>query len=210
MDTAERLLREARDCLTHSGGCSARYGKREEFCDCNVRSLRQRIDARLSSIEAKESAAGQVIDGLNQTTSTVPGSEPAPPAPTVPKLRDKILAEREKGNIVFWGLPGELNGVKLDDFVEQPAERILYDLNRLEEISLTFLGDAKWVNDFAVALTIRKLVEQRDAARSLLAQREELSPSNLVNKASINASDMPHIVVKKLQAAFITAESRWN
>ena len=80
-------------------------------------------------------------------------------------LRDKILAEREKGNIVFWGLPGRLMGAKLNEFVEQPAEGMLYDLNRLEEISMSFIDDPKWVNDFAVALTIRKLVEQRDEAR---------------------------------------------
>ena len=80
-------------------------------------------------------------------------------------LQDRILAEREQGNIVFWGLPGELARMKLDDFVEQPADGMLYDLNRLEEISLTFLKDPKWVNDFAVALVIRKLVEQRDALR---------------------------------------------
>lgn len=82
-------------------------------------------------------------------------------------LRDKILAERDKGNIMFWGLPNQLMTANLEDFVEQPAEGILYDLNRLEEICLTFIKDRKWVNDFAVALTIRKLVEQRDSARKL-------------------------------------------
>ena len=84
------------------------------------------------------------------------------------KLRDKILAARKEGNIVFWGLPGQLMSGKLDDFVEQPAEGMLYDLNRLEEISLTFLHDPKWVNDFAVALVIRKLVKQRDKLRAAL------------------------------------------
>ena len=78
------------------------------------------------------------------------------------RLRDRILAERDKGNIVHWGLPGKLNTVKLDDFIKQPADGILYDLNRLEEISLTFLDDPRWVNDFAVALTIRKLKAEID------------------------------------------------
>ena len=73
------------------------------------------------------------------------------------ELRDLILRERKNGNIVFWGLPGQLMTAPLDKFIEQPADGILYDLNRLEEISLTFLDDAKWVNDFAVALVIRKL-----------------------------------------------------
>jgi hypothetical protein len=80
------------------------------------------------------------------------------------KLRDRILAERKAGNVVFWGLPGKLIGAKLDDFVRQNAEGLLYDLNRLEEISMTFIDDPKWVNDFAVALTIRKIMEQRNAA----------------------------------------------
>lgn len=82
------------------------------------------------------------------------------------ELKKRILAERDKGNIVFWELPGELMSAKLNDFVEQPAEGILYDLNRLEEVCLTFIGERKWVNDFAVAMTIRKLVEQRDALRA--------------------------------------------
>ena len=62
---------------------------------------------------------------------------------TPDKLRDLILSERDKGNIVFRGLPDQLMTAPLDEFVEQPAEGMLYDLNRLEEISLTFLKDPK-------------------------------------------------------------------
>lgn len=80
------------------------------------------------------------------------------------ELQERILSARKNGSIVFWGLPGQLLTAYLEEFVKQPAEGMLYDLNRLEEISLTFLGDPKWVNDFAVAMVIRKLVEQRDAA----------------------------------------------
>lgn len=97
-------------------------------------------------------------------------------ADEVERLRDRILEERRNGNIVFWGLPGELMIAKLDGFVEQPASGILYDLNRLEEISLTFLDDQKWVNDFAVALTIRKLVEQRDALRKIVDASKAVAP----------------------------------
>lgn len=88
------------------------------------------------------------------------------------ELKERILAERKKGNIVFWGLPGELMSAKLDEFVEQPAEGMLYDLNRLEEISLTFIHEPKWVNDFAVAMVIRKLAEQRNEAIAELAARD--------------------------------------
>ena len=55
---------------------------------------------------------------------------------------------------------------KLDDFIRQPADGILFDLNRLEEVSMTFLDDPKWVNDFAVAQVIRRLVAEIDALRA--------------------------------------------
>jgi hypothetical protein len=77
------------------------------------------------------------------------------------ELKERILKERELGNIVHWGLPGELVTTKLDDFIQQSAEGILYDLNRLEEISLTFLNDPRWVNDFATATVIRRLCDDR-------------------------------------------------
>ena len=89
----------------------------------------------------------------------------------VEALRDRILAERKNGNVVFWGLPGQLMTAKLDDFIKQPAEGILYDLNRLEEISLTLFGDPKWVNDFAVALTIRKLKDELEALHAKQSSR---------------------------------------
>lgn len=81
-------------------------------------------------------------------------------------LKELVLEERKNGNVVFWALPDRLATVKLDDIVEQPADGLLYDLNRSEEVVLTFIDDRKWVNDFAVAQVIRKLVEQRDAARA--------------------------------------------
>ena len=93
---------------------------------------------------------------------------------TPDKLRDLILSERDKGNIVFRGLPDQLMTAPLDEFIEQPAEGMLYDLNRLEEISLTFLKDPKWVNDFAVALVIRKLTARlRQAEADLVKARED-------------------------------------
>ena len=100
--------------------------------------------------------------------------------PEIEQLRDKILKERDAGNIVFGGLPGDLMTASLDDFIKQPADGILYDLNRLEEISLTFLGDPKWVNDFAVALTIRKIMAENERLRAVNAELvSELT--NIVN-----------------------------
>lgn len=88
------------------------------------------------------------------------------PSKAQEELKAHILAERAKGNIVFQAMPGEFMSAPLEAFLKQPADGILYDLNRLEEIALTFIHEPKWVNDFAVALVIRKLVEQRDAAQT--------------------------------------------
>lgn len=95
------------------------------------------------------------------------------------ELKDFILSERGEGRLVFRGLPGSFMGAKLDEFVEQPADGILYDLNRDEATTLTFIHEPKWVNDFAVALVIRKLVAQRDEARK--AQPAEELPTISAN-----------------------------
>lgn len=89
------------------------------------------------------------------------------------KVKDMILAERAKGNIVFRSLPETACIAPIAEFVEQPVDGILYDLNCSEAVVMAFIDEPKWVNDFAVALTIRKLVEQRDEARAALALTKE-------------------------------------
>lgn len=78
---------------------------------------------------------------------------------TKEKLKNKILKEYEKGNIVYATSEG-LAVVPLEEFIKQPASGILYDLNRLPEVVLTFIDDPKWVNDYAVAVIITKLREK--------------------------------------------------
>lgn len=71
-------------------------------------------------------------------------------------IKDKVLEEYNKGNIVIANIEG-LGITKLEDFIQQPVDGLLYDLNRIESVVLTFLSDPKWVNDFAVAKVIRAL-----------------------------------------------------
>lgn len=84
-------------------------------------------------------------------------------------MKDKILEEYKKGNIVVSGFEG-LQISKLDDIINQPVDGLLYDLNRNEAVVLTFLDDPKWVNDYAVCKVIRRLkekieeLEKRDVA----------------------------------------------
>lgn len=75
------------------------------------------------------------------------------------KLKEKILEESNKGNIIIADFEG-LKITLLDEFIKQPAEGILYDLNRIEPVVLSFLDSPKWINDFAVAKVIRKLKDR--------------------------------------------------
>ncbi len=81
------------------------------------------------------------------------------------KIKDKILKEYENGNIVVSGFDG-LRCVPLSEFIKQPIDGILYDLNRNESVVLTFLHEPKWVNDYAVAQVIRALKSRIDELES--------------------------------------------
>ena len=72
------------------------------------------------------------------------------------ELKDVILKARNDGKVTLLNLDG-LRTAPLSQFIEQPADGILYDLNRGEEVVLTFLPDPKWINDFAVSQVIRAL-----------------------------------------------------
>lgn len=80
-------------------------------------------------------------------------------------IKEKILEEYKKGNIVVSGFEG-LQIMKLEDIIKQPAEGILYDLNRIESVVLTFLPDPKWVNDYASSQVIRQLKKRIEELES--------------------------------------------
>ena len=89
---------------------------------------------------------------------------------TKEELKSKILEEYEKGNIVLATGDG-LAVYNLEEFIKQPTEGMLYDLNRLPEVTLSFLNDPKWINDYAVAVVIsnlkRKIAAQQNAEGDL-------------------------------------------
>lgn len=64
-------------------------------------------------------------------------------------IKDKVLVEWEKGNLVFADFEG-LKTIKFEDFIKQPLDGMLYDINRNTATILTCLDDPKWVNDFAL------------------------------------------------------------
>ena len=77
------------------------------------------------------------------------------------ELKEKVLAEYEKGNIVVATVEG-LQVIELIEFIKQPVDGMLYDLNRDELTILTFIDDPKWINDYAVCQVIRALKSRID------------------------------------------------
>ena len=74
------------------------------------------------------------------------------------KFKKLILQKEKEGKIVFMTIDGPMVA-GLEDFIKQPTEGLLYDLNRDRVTVLTFIDNEKWVNDFAVGLVIGKLKE---------------------------------------------------
>jgi len=79
------------------------------------------------------------------------------------KFRDLVLKKAKEGKVVFMTIDGPAEA-PIDDFIKQPTEGILYDLNRDRATVLTFIDTdpPKWVNDFACGLVIAKLKEHYD------------------------------------------------
>ena len=74
----------------------------------------------------------------------------------------KVIRENEdKGFVTIMSIDG-LMSIPIDEFIKQPTEGLLYDLNRdkLTTITLGSEGNVRWVNDYAVALVIEYLMKQ--------------------------------------------------
>lgn len=69
-------------------------------------------------------------------------------------IRDKVLAEWEKGNVCFNTIEGIMMQ-PLDWFVQQPLDGMLYDMNRDLATILTFIDEPRWVNDFCLTKVLR-------------------------------------------------------
>ena len=74
-------------------------------------------------------------------------------------MKDKIIEQYEQGNIVLVQNWGDLRTIKLDDFINQDADSMLYDLNMNERIAIELenINDPRWVYNYAVTKTIRAL-----------------------------------------------------
>ena len=100
-------------------------------------------------------------------------------------IKELILKEAEKGNIVYQDMEG-LHGVNIDDFVKQPFEGQLYDLNRSPEVILTFINEPKWVNDYAMMLLLGyyygELKEWKQKIQTALAETSNWNCKEVLTK----------------------------
>jgi hypothetical protein len=80
---------------------------------------------------------------------------------------DYVLKQADKGWVVFNTIEGT-ESVPVEEFIKQPADGILYDLNRSPEVVLTFIKNDKWLNDYAVGMTIKALKEEIERLEHLL------------------------------------------
>jgi len=82
------------------------------------------------------------------------------------EIQDLLLSEEKKGNVVFATCEGFMTS-PIDEFIKQPIEGLLYDLNRDSATIFSQLDNPKWINDYAVNLVIKKLKEFYDASLRL-------------------------------------------
>jgi len=75
-----------------------------------------------------------------------------------PTISELLLQKEKDGKIVFATIDG-LMEQSIDEFIQQPVEGMLYDLNR-DKVTALHLAqtDPRGVNDFAVAVVITRLV----------------------------------------------------
>ena len=67
---------------------------------------------------------------------------------TKEELRKLVVDEWNKGYLVFQTIEG-INKCKMEDFVKQPVDGQLYDINRDYATCMTLLGEETWLNNLA-------------------------------------------------------------
>lgn len=96
-------------------------------------------------------------------------------------LKDLILAKKREGKIVFYSIEGLMED-KMEDIIQQPAEGLLWDLNRDMATLLHRASDDNpcWVNDVALSnITeylvnkVNEITEERDVWKARCEELEK-------------------------------------
>lgn len=78
-----------------------------------------------------------------------------------------VIKDNEKHGIVTIQSMEGLLSCPLSKLIEQPAEGLLYDLNRDKSTTITLgkNGMERWINDYAVAMVIEYLLNELKRAK---------------------------------------------
>ena len=114
--------------------------------------------------------------------------------------RDIVLKEYREGNVVFMGWDGA-HTCDLKSFLTQPADGILYDLNRDHATVLTMIKDQKWVNDYAVAMVITELKKQQAEMLKVFIEltNNKIIPEHYANYQKIITGIIEDVTGKKIE-----------
>lgn len=108
----------------------------------------------------------------------------------IKEVLEKIREREKEDMVVFLTIDGFMEA-KLENFIKQPADGILYDLNRDRITTITLAGagiiDQRWVNDYAVAVTIEYLHDRLTAS---LSEIEKLQNALADTMAAESPRDM--------------------
>ena len=100
---------------------------------------------------------------------------------TTEELKDFILSKKREGKIVFYTIEG-LAEAKMEKIIQQPAEGLLYDLNRDMGTLLHQASEDSpcWVNDIALACItefllnkVNEITDEKDNWRKRCEELEQ-------------------------------------
>ena len=99
---------------------------------------------------------------------------------TIDELKKLVQDRNASGNVVYAD-PDGLNTMPLAEFISQPADGILYDLNRTETVTYALAkeDDPRWINDIAVAQVIRALKNEMEKLKTA----EEMAEKEMMEHA---------------------------
>lgn len=121
-------------------------------------------------------------------------------------IKELVLRMAKRDRIVYTDLEG-FTSVDLDKWLDsQPIEGVLYDLNRLGEVALTFMEkDIKWVNDFAVGLVIERLSQRCNEKDKLISEGREIVEAHVTDLTAaarlLEIEDMLPNTMRELRVA---------
>ena len=91
------------------------------------------------------------------------------------QLKALVIERKADGRVVYYQEPGDLVSMPVAELCDQPADGLLYDLNRDEASILAFAGEDNpyWVNNYATALVIRYLKGRVEELERAISEKEE-------------------------------------